>query len=76
VDALQLPAWLQAGGIVAFAGAVWFELRQQRRTLETLTKIVAALLERDRIRGGTGPIQRLPSESDEDADTLSPPFRR
>ncbi len=58
---------------MAFAGAVWFELRQQRKTIEKLAAIVYALLERERMQhGDTGPIAlpRTVTRSD------NPPFRR
>lgn len=58
---------------MAFAGAVWFELRAQRKTIDKLASIVYAMLERDRMRNGdTGPIAipRTVTTSD------SPPFRR
>lgn len=43
MDPTAIPAWLQAGGVVAFAGAVWLELRTQRKTIERLTELVAAM---------------------------------
>ena len=73
MDPAQFPAWIQAGGVVAFAGAVWFELRGQRKTIERLAALVYALLERDRMRhGDTGPIAipRTITESN------PPPYKR
>lgn len=68
------PAWIQAGGVALFAGAVWWELRQQRSerresekminaTIEKMSQALTAMLERDRFRD-TGPIRvpRLPTE--------------
>lgn len=36
----DLASWVQAGGAVAFAAAVWWEVRELRRAF---TRIVAAL---------------------------------
>jgi hypothetical protein len=61
---------VQAGGVVAFAAAVWLELRVQRKTIEKLAGMVYSILERDRMRhGDTGPVRALP-QSD------PPPFGR
>lgn len=72
MDPVSLPAWLQAGGIVAFAGAVWFQLRRQGDALEKLQAAVVALLERDRMR--SGPMRAI--TRDEEAITLNPPIRK
>jgi hypothetical protein len=59
----SLPQWLQAGGVLAFAAAVWWELREQGKIMRALADAVAALLERDRMRG-SGPVRAptLPGE--------------
>ena len=44
-------SWIQAGGVVAFASAVLWELRSQRPVLQSIKEVLAALLERERIRG-------------------------
>lgn len=46
-----LAQWVQAGGVLAFAGAVWFELRRLRPIMDSIHATLAALLERDRMRG-------------------------
>lgn len=43
----DIAAWVQAGGAVAFAGAVWWEVRELRRSF---TRIVAALARRGVLR--------------------------
>lgn len=71
MELTQFATVVQAGGVVAFAGAVWLELRAQRKTIEKLASMVYVLLERDRYRhGDTGPY-RIPS-----GDSDQPPFRR
>jgi hypothetical protein len=47
---VQLASWVQAGGVVAFATAVLLELRAMRPVLGEIKTVLAALLERDRIR--------------------------
>lgn len=39
------PAWLQAGGVLTFAAAVWLEQRAMRVALEALRVTMAAILE-------------------------------
>jgi hypothetical protein len=67
-----IASWVQAGGVVAFAAAVWWELKLQRRErsdrdkehttiLTSIKETLSALLERERSRE-TGPIRRLPTE--------------
>jgi len=62
----SIANWVQAGGVVAFAAAVWFELRQQRlerdsrdkeigSILTTIKETLSALLERDRMKTGPNP---------------------
>lgn len=46
----SLASWIQAGGVVAFATAVLVELRGIRPTLTGIKEVLAALLERERIR--------------------------
>lgn len=41
----QLPAWIQAGGVVAFAAAVWMEQRAMRTALAAIQQTMAAILE-------------------------------
>jgi hypothetical protein len=71
VNPSDVPAWVQAGGVLAFATAVWLEQRGIRRSLEKLTAHVHRLLERERqrdgLRDGTTPplgvaIVRVPTE--------------
>ncbi len=61
MDASSIAPFIQAGGVIAFATAVWFELRAQRaerraenektrEILEVVRDNLAALLERDRMR--------------------------
>jgi hypothetical protein len=40
-----IPAWFQAGGLLAFAAAVWMEQRSMRVTLEAMRGMMAAVLE-------------------------------
>lgn len=50
MDPVAVPSWLQAGGLLAFATAVWWELRGQRAIIEGIRDALVASLERDRIR--------------------------
>lgn len=65
-----LVAFVQAGGVLAFAGLVWWELRTQRKTLERIARWIYAEREIERVRrGDTGPIvARTKTDSDQ------PPF--
>lgn len=65
----SLASWVQAGGVVAFATAVLWELRGLKPTLRKIEDVLAALLERDRIRGerrrdSSGPHHRPSSHSE------------
>lgn len=51
MSAVDAPAWLQAGGLLAFAAAVWMEQRSMRTTLEAMQKMMAAILEYARDEG-------------------------
>jgi hypothetical protein len=50
MNATDVPAWLQAGGLVAFAAAVWMEQRAIRSTLDSMRMMMAAILEDNRSR--------------------------
>jgi hypothetical protein len=45
VNPSDVPAWLQAGGLLAFAAAVWMEQRSMRATLDAMRGMMAAVLE-------------------------------
>lgn len=58
----DVPVWLQAGGLIAFAGAVLFEVRALRAALqkqnESIAKqgeLIAAILEHARLFSATPP---------------------
>lgn len=51
----EIPAWLQAGGLLAFAAAVWMEQRAMRRTMELQGQNLVAILEHVRRRAITQP---------------------
>jgi hypothetical protein len=53
----DIPAWLQAGGLLAFAAAVWLEQRSMRLAMQTQAENLAAILEHVR---GASP-RRAPS---------------
>lgn len=42
--ATDIAGWVQSGGILAFAGAVLWELRQQRNERNQQNKVLTALL--------------------------------
>lgn len=46
----DVPAWLQAGGLLAFAAAVYMEQRSMRTTLEGMRTMMSAILEYARSR--------------------------
>lgn len=46
----SVASWVQAGGVVAFAGAVLWELKQLRPIMSEVKGILASLLERERMR--------------------------
>jgi hypothetical protein len=46
----DIPAWLQAGGLLAFAAAVWMEQRAMRLVMAKQTEHLTAILEH--VRGG------------------------
>lgn len=63
VDDQNIGAILQGGGVVAFAGAVWFQVREIHKVLERALDILARLEERTRDmpesasrRAPTGPV--------------------
>lgn len=41
----EVPAWLQAGGLLAFAAAVWMEQRAMRKAMEQQATSLVAILE-------------------------------
>jgi hypothetical protein len=41
----DIPAWLQAGGLLAFAAAVWMEQRAMRAAMQKQGDHIAAILE-------------------------------
>jgi hypothetical protein len=47
-----VPAWLQAGGVLTFAAAVWLEQRAMRTALAALQQTMAAILEHVRKEKG------------------------
>lgn len=57
----DVPAWLQAGGLLAFAGAVWMELRMLRAAMAKQSEHIAAILEHTRRTTESGPVRRAPS---------------
>lgn len=61
MDQSNIAAWVQSGGVVAFAILVYLELRTIRPLIRSLDLAVQALLERERNR--TGPM-RLPTPTD------------
>jgi len=44
-NAQSLSSWIQAGGVLAFAAAVWFQLRQQTPVLQEMRDSQKAILE-------------------------------
>lgn len=65
----EVAGWVQAGGVVAFATAVLVELRAMRPVIAEIKTVLAALLERDRIRDSrrrdsSGPHTRPSSHSE------------
>jgi hypothetical protein len=57
VNPADVPAWLQAGGLLAFAAAVWLEQRSMRLAMQTQSAHLAAILEH--VRGAVP--RRAPS---------------
>lgn len=51
----EIPAWLQAGGLLAFAAAVWMEQRAMRKAMEMQGQNIVAILEHVR------PARRAPT---------------
>lgn len=45
-----IAGWVQAGGVVAFAGAVLWELKQLRPIMSEVKQVLASMLERERMR--------------------------
>jgi hypothetical protein len=45
VNPAEVPAWLQAGGLLAFAAAVWMEQRAMRKAVEQQGQNISAILE-------------------------------
>jgi hypothetical protein len=52
-----ISALLQGGGGVALAFIVWWELRVHGKHLGRIAELLARLLERDRMRNGSGPVR-------------------
>jgi hypothetical protein len=51
VNPADVPAWLQAGGLLAFAAAVWLEQRSMRIAMQTQSEHLHAILEHVRLGG-------------------------
>jgi hypothetical protein len=58
VDPTQAPAWLQAGGTIVFAMAVWYEQRAMRRSMELQNKLLVAIAVKAGVRLDTEPPDR------------------
>jgi hypothetical protein len=56
----DVPAWLQAGGLLAFAWAVYMEQRAMRIVMQTQSSHLAAILEH--VRPKRAPSQPAASE--------------
>jgi hypothetical protein len=63
MDEQNIGSILQGGGVVAFAGAVWFQVREIHKVLERALDILSRLEERTRDlpdppsrRAPTGPV--------------------
>lgn len=79
----SIPAWAQTGGLLAFAIAVWLELRAQRNILAEFRDSVTALLERARMTDDTpthgtpiGGAYRRPQTPRHGTDIVRIPMRR
>jgi hypothetical protein len=46
----NVASWVQAGGVVAFAAAVLWELKQLRPIMSEVAQVLAKMLERERMR--------------------------
>jgi hypothetical protein len=61
----DIPVWFQAGGLLAFAAAVWLDLRHMRKALESQGQDIAVI--RDKV--GAKPKRRAPTNpADGDRD--------
>jgi hypothetical protein len=49
-QANAVAGWVQAGGVVAFAGAVLWELKQLRPIMAEVKQVLTSMLERERMR--------------------------
>jgi hypothetical protein len=54
-SSVDVPAWLQAGGLTMFVAAVWWELKSLRPVLAGMADLLARMHERDRVRDEGGP---------------------
>lgn len=45
-----VASWIQAGGVAAFAAAVWIELRSMRKSWERMSRLMARVLELGRLQ--------------------------
>jgi hypothetical protein len=59
----EIPAWLQAGGLLTFAASIWWEQRSMRKAIEAQNLMLAAVL-------GPAAVTRLVRKS---GRTLTPP---
>lgn len=80
VDATT-ASWIQAGGVLAFAGAVLWELRQLRPLIAEVRQVLASLLERERMRAEQRAqllaAQAVPNQVwDDETDAIAEPLRR
>jgi len=51
----EVATWVQAGGLLAFASAVYWELRQLRPFLKDISEALAVLRDRTGKRAPTAP---------------------
>lgn len=72
-DPTSLSSWLQTGGVIAFAGAVWMQLRKLEPFLDGLNKTMAALLERDRMRDAARAVTAPPVDEWEETTAVATP---
>lgn len=79
--AATTASWIQAGGVLAFAGAVLWELRQLRPIMAEVKTVLASLLERERMRAEQRAqiiaAQAVPAQVwDDTTDAIGEPVRR
>lgn len=54
-DPSQIPQWFQAGGLVLFSIAIWWEQRAIRRNMENQAKLTTAIAVKAGVRLQTEP---------------------